>query len=90
MTSRAAGFSPPVARDAAPRHRPIPLSGGSRAYHLPMPTDDQDDPGADTAMFRAFVEDGNEPATEPATNRWVLVAVIVAVVVVLFGVLLLL
>jgi hypothetical protein len=54
-----------------------------------MSTDDRDDPGADTAMFRAFVEDGNEPAAAPGTNRWVVVAVIVAVVVVLLGVLLL-
>ena len=53
-----------------------------------MSTDDRDDPGADTAMFRAFVEEGHGPAAEPGTNRWVLVAVIAAVVVVLVGVLL--
>jgi hypothetical protein len=53
-----------------------------------MSPEESDDPGADTAMFRAFVEDGNEPRTAPATNRWILPAVIVAVVVVLFAVLL--
>ncbi|HEY7073556.1 MAG TPA: hypothetical protein VH479_25755 [Acidimicrobiales bacterium] len=53
-----------------------------------MSPEESDDPGADTAMFRAFVEDGNEPAAAPATNRWVLPAVIVAVVVVLVAVLL--
>jgi len=84
VTSRAAGFSPPVAREVIP----IPPSGGRPAYHLAMPPEESDDPGADTAMFRAFVEDGHEPATAPATNRWILPAVIVAVVVVLFAVLL--
>jgi hypothetical protein len=84
VTSRAAGFSPPVARDVIP----IPPSGGHPAYHQPMSPEESDDPGADTAMFRAFVEDGNEPRTAPATNRWILPAVIVAVVVVLFAVLL--
>ena len=84
LTSRAGGFSPPLARDVTP----IPPSGGHRAYHQPMSTDDRDDPGADTAMFRAFVEEGHGPAAEPGTNRWVLVAVIAAVVVVLVGVLL--
>jgi hypothetical protein len=53
-----------------------------------MSTDDRDDPGADTAMFRAFVDEGNETAAGPGTSRWVLVAVIVAVLVVLIGVLL--
>jgi hypothetical protein len=85
VTSRAAGFSPPVARDVIP----IPPSGGRPAYDQPMPPEESDDPGADTAMFRAFVEDdGHEPTTAPATNRWILPAVIVAVVVVLFAVLL--
>jgi hypothetical protein len=53
-----------------------------------MSTEDRDDPSADTAMFRAFVDEGREPGTGSATNRWVLVAVIAAVVVVLLGVLL--
>lgn len=53
-----------------------------------MSTDDRDDPGADTAMFRAFVDEGKGPATEAGTNRWMLLAVIAAVVVVLLGVLL--
>jgi hypothetical protein len=50
-----------------------------------MSTEDRDDPGADTAMFRAFVDEGKGPSAEPGTNRWILVAVIAAVVVVLFG-----
>jgi hypothetical protein len=52
-----------------------------------MSTDDRDDPGADTAMFRAYVDEGNEPpASPPAANRTVIViavAVAVAVVVLL-------
>jgi hypothetical protein len=86
VTSRAAGFSPFTARDVTLESPP---SGDPPAYDHPMSTDDHDDPGADTAMFRAFVEDGNEPAAGPGTNRWILVAAIVAVVVVLLGVLLL-
>jgi hypothetical protein len=45
-----------------------------------MPTDDRDDPGADTAMFRAYVDQPSEPAA-PAQNRTVIVALAVAVVV---------
>jgi hypothetical protein len=52
-----------------------------------MSTEDRDDPGADTAMFRAFVDEGKEPGAGSATNRWVLVAVIAAVVVLLLGLL---
>jgi hypothetical protein len=53
------------------------------AYHHAMSTDDRDDPGADTAMFRAYVEEGNEPAASPpAANRTVIIAVAVAVAVV--------
>jgi len=49
-----------------------------------MSPDDRDDPGADTAMFRAYVDEGSEPAAGPsAVNRWVIVAVAAAVVVVL-------
>ena len=49
-----------------------------------MSTDDRDDPGADTAMFRAFVDEGNQPApAAPATNRTVVIAVAAVVVVVL-------
>jgi hypothetical protein len=48
-----------------------------------MSTDDRDDPGADTAMFRAYVEDGNEPApAASAPNRTALIAAAVAVAVV--------
>jgi hypothetical protein len=45
-----------------------------------MSTDDRDDPGADTAMFRAYVEHP-EPDAAPATNRMVAIAIAVAVVV---------
>ncbi|HEY2997865.1 MAG TPA: hypothetical protein VGJ43_04770 [Acidimicrobiales bacterium] len=48
-----------------------------------MSTDDRDDPGADTAMFRAYVEDGDEPApAASAPNRTTLIAAVVAVAVV--------
>ncbi len=48
-----------------------------------MSTDDRDDPGADTAMFRAFVDEGHQPApAAPATNRTVVVIAVAAVVVV--------
>ena len=53
-----------------------------------MSPDDGDDPGADTAMFRAFVEEGSDPAAAPsAVNRWVIVGVAAAVVVVLLAIL---
>jgi hypothetical protein len=45
-----------------------------------MSTDDRDDPGADTAMFRAYVEHP-EPDPAPATNRMVAIAIAVAVLV---------
>lgn len=45
-----------------------------------MPTDDRDDPGADTAMFRAYVEHPTEPAA-PAQNRTVIIAGVVAIAV---------
>jgi hypothetical protein len=47
---------------------------------------DERDPGADTAMFRAFVERGNhEEAAPPATTNWAMWAAIgaAAIVVVL-------
>jgi hypothetical protein len=48
-----------------------------------MSMDDRDDPGADTAMFRAYVEEGSgPPASPPAANRTVIIAVAVAVAVV--------
>jgi hypothetical protein len=51
-----------------------------------MPTDDRDDPGADTAMFRAYV-DQPEPDAAPAPNRTLVVAVVIAaVVIVLLGI----
>jgi hypothetical protein len=45
--------------------------------------EDRDDPGADTAMFRAYVE--QDESTPGATNRTALIgaAVVVAVLVVL-------
>jgi hypothetical protein len=46
-----------------------------------MPTDDRDDPGADTAMFRAYVEEPREPAPAPETNRTLVIGLIVAIVV---------
>ena len=53
-----------------------------------MSTDDHDDPGADTAMFRAFVDEGNQPGAAPATNRTAVIAVGAVVVVLLLVVLL--
>jgi hypothetical protein len=53
-----------------------------------MPTDDPDDPGADTAMFRAYVEHPSEPAA-PASNRTMIVALAVAIVVLVLLVLVL-
>ena len=57
-----------------------------------MSLDDRDDPGADTAMFRAYV-DGDEtaPVAGPAANRNVLLAIAAVVgVVVLVGIVILL
>jgi hypothetical protein len=80
VTSRAAGFSPPVVRDTLRS----PSAGGSRPTITPMSPDDRDDPGADTAMFRAYVDEGSEPAAGPsAVNRWAIAAIAAAVVVVL-------
>jgi hypothetical protein len=45
-----------------------------------MPTDDRDDPGADTAMFRAYVDQPSD-AAEPAQSRTVIVALAVAIAV---------
>jgi hypothetical protein len=55
-----------------------------------MPADDGDlyggndpgkvDPGADTGMFRAYVEQPGEP-TEPAPGRTLIIGLVVAVVV---------
>jgi hypothetical protein len=45
-----------------------------------MPTDDYDDPAADTAMFRAYVDSQPEPAAR-ATNRIVMVALVALIVV---------
>jgi hypothetical protein len=47
-----------------------------------MPTDDRDDPGADTAMFRAYVEEpGQRPAAAPEANRTLIIGLVVAIVV---------
>jgi hypothetical protein len=55
-----------------------------------MPTDDRDDPGADTAMFRAYVEHPTDPPAAPAANRTLVIAVVAAIaVLVLLGVVLL-
>ncbi len=54
-----------------------------------MSTDDRDDPGADTAMFRAYVEHP-EAEVAPAANRTLVIALVVAVVVLaLLGIVLL-
>ena len=45
-----------------------------------MSTDDRDDPGADTAMFRAYVDQPADPAV-PAQNRTVMIGLVVAIVV---------
>jgi hypothetical protein len=53
-----------------------------------MSPDDHHDPGADTAMFQAFVEEGHGPPAAPSVaGRWAVVAVAVAVVVVLLAIL---
>jgi hypothetical protein len=56
-----------------------------------MSTHDPDDPGADTAMFRAYVDDRSaDPAGAPATNRLLVVGLAAAIVILaLIGVLLL-
>jgi hypothetical protein len=49
-----------------------------------MSPDESDDPGADTAMFRAYVEEGSHPAAGAQdANRWVIMAAVAAVVIVL-------
>lgn len=57
---------------------------GGTAYDLAM---DERDPGADTAMFRAFVERGNgeeevAPQATTKTGMWVAIAAAVVVVIV--------
>jgi hypothetical protein len=67
----------------------MPREEGARPSISPMSPDDRDDPGADTAMFRAYVDDDSERAAGPsAVNRWAIVAIAVAVVVVLVAALL--
>jgi hypothetical protein len=67
----------------------MPRGGGARPSISPMSPDDRDDPGADTAMFRAYVDGDSERAAGPsAVNRWAIVAIAVAVVVVLVAALL--
>jgi hypothetical protein len=46
-----------------------------------MPTDDRDDPGADTAMFRAYVDEPGESVAGPATNRPLIIGLVVAAIV---------
>lgn len=55
--------------------------GGPPAYDAAMPTDDPDDPGADTAMFRAYVDESGESVAGPAANRPLIIGLVVAVVV---------
>jgi hypothetical protein len=45
-----------------------------------MPTEDRDDPGADTAMFRAYVEHPTDTSA-PTQSRTVIIALVVAIVV---------
>ena len=79
---RAAGISPPVARGVT--GAAIARPGRRPAYHQPMSPDESDDPGADTAMFRAYVEEGSHPAAGAQdANRWVIMAAVAAVVIVL-------
>jgi hypothetical protein len=55
-----------------------------------MPTDDRDDPGADTAMFRAYVDHPTDPPAAPAANRTLLIAAIAVIaIVVLVGLIIL-
>lgn len=53
-----------------------------------MPADDGEDPGANTAMFRAYVDQPAE-TEEAAPNRTVIVALVVAIVVLAVAALLL-
>jgi len=53
-----------------------------------MSPHDPDDPGADTAMFRAYVDDRSaDGASGPATGRGLVVALVAALVVVLIALL---
>src|SRR5690606_4470569 len=62
---------------AAPRVRATARSAGLRTMPAMAP-DELDDPGANTAMFRAYVEEGQAPPvrTSPPTDRGVVVAYI--------------
>jgi hypothetical protein len=46
-----------------------------------MSTHDRDDPGADTATFRAYVEQPAEAGAETAPNRTLIIGLVVAAVV---------
>jgi hypothetical protein len=48
---------------------------------MPAMPKDERDPGADTAMFRAYVDSPTEPVTGPDTNRTVIVALVAVIVV---------
>ena len=87
---RAAGFSPPVARGVT--GAAIPRPGGRPTYDQPMSPDESDDPGADTAMFRAYVEhgDGAEAPTSPGVRPGVLIAAAVVLMIVVLVLILLL
>jgi hypothetical protein len=45
-----------------------------------MPTDDSDDPGADTAMFRAYVDSPSDTSAPPA-NRTAIIALVAVIMV---------
>ena len=81
-----AGHAPPAGRAdvaaarAALHARVSTTARTARRTMPPMPTDDRDDPGADTAMFRAYVEHPAEAAA-PAQNRTLIIGLVVAIVV---------
>jgi hypothetical protein len=56
-----------------------------------MAMEEREEPGADTAMFRAYVEHGNEPDPNPAAgSRNLILAVVAAIaVIVVLGLVLL-
>jgi hypothetical protein len=46
-----------------------------------MSSHEQDDPGANTAMFRAYVDHPDDAPAAPATNKGLVIALVVAAVV---------
>jgi hypothetical protein len=74
-----------------PNHRANPQPGPAarRTIHA-MNERSEDDPGADTAMFRAYVEHGDGAETRPslAIRPAILIGAAVAVVLVVLGLIL--